>query len=230
EQSHKQLVGWRLGELVNSIYQVTKSPSHQLLLEFLNRDAAAALFRWRRGEAGHQGMLLEEPRQRAFQLARAVAVNHSNDALIGEERFVEKPFRPRDRLVDAAANHVQVRGSRLARLQLYVDADLRRRRGTAADDAQIAHAGPHPLAAGVEVGDHVVDFATGRSDLGFQLFVQPPAEGLLALAQRLLALPHPPFGFAQRLTLPRREPLLVFERAQVAVDLREVLGELRLSR
>jgi len=52
-------------------------------------------------------MLLQESRQRALQLARAVAVDEADDALIAEERFVEKPLgvsvADAQRAVDAAA-------------------------------------------------------------------------------------------------------------------------------
>ena len=63
-----------------------------------------------------------------------------------------------------------------------------------------------------------------------ELLVQPAPERLLALAQRVLALAHPRLGGLERLALARGQPLLVLERAHVAVDLREVLGELRLAR
>src|SRR6185503_20908145 len=63
-----------------------------------------------------------------------------------------------------------------------------------------------------------------------ELLVQPLPRRLFTLAQRVFALVYPGLGGAQRLTLPGREALIVLERAQVAVDLREVLGELRLAR
>ena len=68
------------------------------------------------------------------------------------------------------------------------------------------------------------------ADLRLELLVQPPPERLFALAQRVFALPHPRLGGFERLALARGEPVLVLERAHVAVDLREVLGELRLAR
>src|SRR6266851_4341228 len=63
-----------------------------------------------------------------------------------------------------------------------------------------------------------------------ELLVQAPPERFLALTQRVLALLHARLGGVKRLALARREPLLVLERAHVAIDLREVLGELRLAR
>ena len=63
-----------------------------------------------------------------------------------------------------------------------------------------------------------------------ELLVQPAAERLLALAQRVFALAHARLGGFERLALARGEPVLVLERAHVAVDLREVFGELRLAR
>ena len=65
----------------------------------------------------------------------------------------------------------------------------------------------------------------------FELLVQPAAERLLALAQRVLALRAASrLVVFERLALARGEPLLVLERAHVAVDLRQVLGELRFAR
>ena len=63
-----------------------------------------------------------------------------------------------------------------------------------------------------------------------ELLGQPAAERLFALLERLFALAHPRLGGLERLALARRQPLLVLERAHVAIDLREVLGELRLAR
>ena len=59
---------------------------------------------------------------------------------------------------------------------------------------------------------------------------QPAAERLLALLERLFALAHPRLGGFERFALARGEPLLVLERAHVAIDLRQVLGELRFAR
>src|SRR5581483_3345105 len=101
-------------------------------------------------------MLLQEAGQRALQLTGAVAVNQPHDALIAEERFVEKPFRARDRFVDRAADHVEIAGHPFARLEIHLDADFRFRRRTA-DDPQLARARAHPLAADIEFGGPVVD-------------------------------------------------------------------------
>ena len=81
----------------------------------------------------------------------------------------------------------------------------------------------------LQVGDHGVDFLARLADLGVQLLVQPALERLFALAQRVLALMHPRFGGFQRVALARGEAVLVLERAHVVIDLREVLGELRLA-
>ena len=82
----------------------------------------------------------------------------------------------------------------------------------------------------LQLGDDVVDLAARLAHLRVELLVQPAAERLLALAQRLLALAHARLGLVERLALARGQPLLVLERAQVVVDLREVLGQLRLAR
>ena len=74
-------------------------------------------------------MLLEKSAQRPLQLAGAVAVNQPDGPLIGQQRLVEEPLRARDRFVHAAADHVQIRRRRLARLQLDIDLDAGRRRG-----------------------------------------------------------------------------------------------------
>ena len=78
--------------------------------------------------------------------------------------------------------------------------------------------------------DHAVDLAARLPDLRLELLAQPPAEGLLALPQPFLALLHARRGLRQRLTLARREPALVLERAHVAVDLGQVIGQLRFAR
>src|SRR5436190_1555305 len=87
-----------------------------LLLQLHYRDAAAALVRRGGGNSRDERMLLQEPGQRAFQLSGAVPMNQAHDALIRQQRFVEEPFGARDRLVDAAADHVQIGRARLARL------------------------------------------------------------------------------------------------------------------
>ena len=79
------------------------------------------------------------------------------------------------------------------------------------------------------LADHLVDFAPRLAHLGLELFAQPLPERLLALLQRVLAMADPRFGRLERLALARGEPLLMLERAHVAVDLREVFGQLRFA-
>ena len=78
--------------------------------------------------------------------------------------------------------------------------------------------------------NHIVDLAACLTNLRIDFLVQAAAERVLPLPQRFLALTQTPFGFAQGLALARREPLLVLERPHVAIDLRQVLGQLRLAR
>ena len=78
--------------------------------------------------------------------------------------------------------------------------------------------------------NHIVDLAPRLTNLRIDFLVQAAAERVLTLPQRLLALTQTPFGFAQGLALARCEPLLVFERPHVAIDLRQVLGQLRFAR
>ena len=245
-------------------------------------------------------------------------MDEPNHALIGQQRLVEESLRAGDRFVHGAADHVQVGGRRVARLQFDVDVDARGcRRRAAVHDAQIAEARPHPFAADVEIRrsivnardnrleteaahdhaiargrqaagrdrrvafrpglglqefpgnrlhggprvapgragvagrdggcltpgrlgnrrrlrlqllDHIVNFASRLTELCLQFLVQAPTERLFALAQGVVALAHADFGRFEQLTLLDRQPLLVFERAHVAIDLRQVLGELRLAR
>ncbi len=62
------------------------------------------------------------------------------------------------------------------------------------------------------------------------LLVEPAAERLLALAQRLLARLQLALRSSSASRSRGDEPALVLERWQVAVDLRQVLGQLRLAR
>src|SRR4029078_999516 len=94
-------------------------------------------------------MLLQESGERALQLPGPVAVDQADDALIGEDRFVEEAFGAGNRFVDGAANHVEIRRARVARLQVDVDAHLLRRRLAAANALQVTDAGAHPLAPNV---------------------------------------------------------------------------------
>src|SRR5262249_1099780 len=97
-----------VGELVSTLvswrtrtHQLTNSPTQQftkLLFQLHNRAAAAPLVGRRGRKTRDEGMLLQEPRQRALQLSRAVSVNDAHDALIRQERFVEESLGARDRL------------------------------------------------------------------------------------------------------------------------------------
>ena len=78
--------------------------------------------------------------------------------------------------------------------------------------------------------DDRVDLPPGAPHLRVELFGQLPPERFLALLERLLALPHPRLVGLERLPLARGQPMLVLERAHVAIDLREVLGQLRFAR
>src|SRR5438034_7352130 len=115
-------------------------------------------------------MLLQKSGQRAFQLARAVTVDQAHDTLIGEERFVEEALGALDRFVDRAADDVEI-GCRtgteaLPRVGRSPSA-LRQivalpsanqldvhfaRRPLVADDADVAEARAHALAANIEIG------------------------------------------------------------------------------
>src|SRR5205807_3556733 len=82
----------------------------------------------------------------------------------------------------------------------------------------------------LQLRDDLVDLTAGLAHLNVELLVETTAERLFTVSKRFLALPHPAFGFAQRLALARREAMLVLDRAHIAVDLREVFRELRLAR
>ena len=84
---------------------------------------------------------------------------------------------------------------------------------------------------GLQLGDDVVDLAARLPDLRSRAprsaagGTSPRAGAAPLRAARIRAL-----GGLERLALARGEPLLVLERAHVVVDLRQVLGELRLAR
>ena len=78
--------------------------------------------------------------------------------------------------------------------------------------------------------DHVVDLASRLAHLRSSSSVSLRRERLFALLERLFALAHPRFVGLERFPLARRQPVLVLERAHVAIDLRQVLGELRFAR
>jgi hypothetical protein len=101
-------------------------------------------------------MLLKKSRKRSFELASSIPVNDPNRALIVQQRFVEEALGFRERFVHTASNHVQIDRRCLARLKIYANADLRRRGGWT-DDAQIAQARPHSLAADIEIGRMLVN-------------------------------------------------------------------------
>jgi hypothetical protein len=82
----------------------------------------------------------------------------------------------------------------------------------------------------LQLRNHLIDFAARLADLGVELLVQTVAGRLLALAKRIFPLAHPDLGRFQRLALAGGEALLVFEGAQVVIDLRQVFGKLRLAR
>ena len=68
-----------------------------------------------------------------LQPSCAVAVNHPHRALIGHERLVQEPLRSLERLVDRAADHVQLRERPFARreIRLHAHAPARSRRRSA---------------------------------------------------------------------------------------------------
>src|SRR5262249_55841648 len=108
-------------------------------------------------EAGDEWMLLQKSRQRALQLAGTVTVNEPDDALVAQQRFVKKTLRPRERLVDAATDDIQVGRPRLAWLKLDVDVDARDWRRATPDDSQVAQARSHPFPAHIELGGPIMD-------------------------------------------------------------------------
>src|SRR5882724_5357504 len=92
-----------------------------LLLELHHRYPAASLFGWREGHSDDERVLPQKFRERALQLASAVAVDQPEDALLAEQRLVQKPLGPCQRFVDRAAHHVQL--GRVAPSRLKVDVD-----------------------------------------------------------------------------------------------------------
>ena len=139
-----EVVDERLGNSAHSV------------LELHHRDAAAALFRRRGAEFRDQRMLLQEPGERALQLARPVSVDEPDRPLIGQQRLIEKPFGPRDRFVNGAADDVQVGRGAVARLQLDADASRSTPLPAPPSTRRSRTAGAHAFAAHVEVGRAVV--------------------------------------------------------------------------
>ena len=72
--------------------------------------------------------------------------------LIGDRRFVEKFLETVQRLVNRAADDVQLGQRSEARLQIDVDLHLRRCRGHRADHAQVAQRRAQSLAVHVDLG------------------------------------------------------------------------------
>jgi len=102
-------------------------------------------------------MLLQKPGKRSLQLAGAIAVDESHRAVIGQQGLVEKSLGLRKRFVDSASDDVQIRHRGVARLKGDVHSHVSLgRQLRPADDAQIANAGAHPLAAHIEFRGAVV--------------------------------------------------------------------------
>ena len=59
-------------------------------------------------ELRHERMLFEERRQPAPQLARAVTVNDTHDLLIADGGCIEELLDAGDRLIDSAADDVDL--------------------------------------------------------------------------------------------------------------------------
>ena len=75
--------------------------------------------------------------------------------------------------------------------------------------------------------DDRVDLAPRLAHPIVDPLIQPLAERLFAVAQILLARLHPGRRVLQHLTLARDQPPLVLQLLHVALDLREMLGQLR---
>ena len=85
------------------------------------------------------------------------------------------------------------------------------------------------IGLGLEIGNHLVDRPARLPHFGLQLFAQPLPECLFPLLQRIFPVAEPRVGRLERFTLARGEPVLVLERAHVAVDLRQVFRQLRFA-
>src|SRR5262245_40110302 len=106
-------------------------------------------------------MLLEKSRERPTKLTGAVTMNHTNDPLIGEERFVQESLRARERFVHAATDDVEIRDGRLARLKLHMNADAWRGGRPPFEHAKLAQTGTHSFAADVDFCRAVMDRRDG---------------------------------------------------------------------
>ncbi len=87
----------------------------------------------------------------------------------------------------------------------------------------------HAVGPDLQRADDRVDFATGVAQPLVDPLLEPAAERFLAVAQLLLARLHLGRFFRERVALARGEPLLVLERLHVALDLGQVIGELRFA-
>ena len=81
----------------------------------------------------------------------------------------------------------------------------------------------------LQVGDDRVDLGPRIAQALVELLVEPQLERLFALPQRFFAHARAAVGLAERLALALHQPPLVLERAQIGIDLGEVLGELRFA-
>ena len=93
-----------------------------------------------------------------------------------------------------------------------------------------ARQGGHRGGLRLQLIDDGIDFFPRLTELRVELLVETLAERVFPLAQRVFALVHARLGLLERLAFPGRQPVFVLERPHVAVDLREVLRELRLAR
>src|SRR5688500_2686350 len=94
----------------------------RLILQFYDRDAAAALFEPRVLEARDERVLLEELRDRAAQLAGAVPVDDAHLAHVREHGLVQETAGSRQGFFHCTAHDVQLRERSRARLQVDADA------------------------------------------------------------------------------------------------------------
>ena len=81
-----------------------------------------------------------------------------------------------------------------------------------------------------EARNHLVDLPPRLPRLGVELLGELAAEGILPMLEGLFPLAHARFARLERFALAGGESMFVLERTHVAVDLRQVLGELRLAR
>ena len=89
--------------------------------------------------------------------------------------------------------------------------------------------GRHRVGARLQGRDHGVNLPPGIAQASVDALVEAAAERLLAVAQLVLPRLHLRRFLFERRPLARREPALVLERLDVALDFRQVLGQLRLA-